>query len=474
MSAGAILLRNARVGGALVDIEIASGIITGLSPALASGGIDLEGRWVAPGLWDNHVHFTQWALTRQRLDLSGGASAAETAALAGAAVSQGEGVLVGIGFRDGLWADAPNLAHLDAATAERPVVLISADLHAVWLNSAALGVFGHSGHPTGLLREQEAFAIVDGVDAVPDATLDEWVAQAGAEAAARGVVGIVDLEMDWNFESWSRRMHGGFDALRVEFGIYPKHLDLAIELELRTGQLITELLAVGPLKLLTDGSLNTRTAWCFDEYPDSNGSRGQLELPSEKLVALLRRAAAGGIEPTMHAIGDAAATLALDAFEAVGCRGSIEHAQLVAASDFARFAALGVAASVQPEHAVDDRDVADRYWVGRTDRAFAWRSLLEAGAELRFGSDAPVAPLDPWVTIAAAVFRTKHGREPWHPEQALTVEDSLAASVRSSVAVGQPADLVVTDIDPLGATEAELRSMPVHATLLAGRFTHGG
>ena len=174
----------------------------------------------------------------------------------------------------------------------------------------------------------------------------------------------------------------------------------------------------------------------------------------------------------MHAIGDHANSLVLDAFETVGCGGRVEHAQLLAARDIPRFAELGVEVSVQPEHLLDDRDVTDRYWPGRTHLAYAFRSLLDAGARLRFGSDAPVAPLDPWVTMAAAVSRTRGGREPWHPEQRITVAEALEASTRTTVDVGQPADLVVTEADPYAVDPDALRTMPVAATMLGGRFTH--
>jgi predicted amidohydrolase YtcJ len=278
------------------------------------------------------------------------------------------------------------------------------------------------------------------------------------------VVGIVDLEMAWNLEVWQRR---ALDTLRVEFGVYREHLDRAIELGLRTGERVDELLTMGRFKILIDGSLNTRTAYCYDEYP--GGGRGILTVPPEELLPLMTRSWAAGIEPTVHAIGDHATTLALDAFDAIGCRGRIEHAQLVSEKDLQRFANLGVTASVQPEHAMDDRDVADHFWAGSTGRAFMLRSLLDAGAELALGSDAPVAPLDPWVTIAAAVTRRRDGREPWHPEQAITPERALAASARTTLAVGQPADLVIVDADP--SDREALWTMPVAATLLGGRFT---
>lgn len=462
-----MLLGNARLGDRLVDIRIEGGVIAEIGP-VGTGDIDLGGRWVSPGLWDNHVHFTQWALTSRRVDLSAASSAADAAAIIGSA--GGSGLVIGAAFRDGLWPDAPGLPVLDAVTGARLAVLVSADLHSVWLNTAALERFGHAGHPTGLLVEHDAFDVQQQLGTVPAETIDGWAREAADAAARRGVVGIVDLEMAWNLGDWQRRIAAGHDALRVEFGVYIEHLDRAIAEGLRTGQRLGELLTMGRFKVIIDGSLNTRTASTRDAYDD--GSKGLLTVPPETLVPLMRTASEAGIEPDVHAIGDHANTLALDAFEAIGCRGRIEHAQLLAGRDLPRFAALGVEVSVQPEHAMDDRDVADRYWPGATGRAYAFRSLLDAGATLRFGSDAPVSPLDPWLGISAAVSRSRDGRAPWHPEQRVSNAEALAASTRTRVAVGEPADLVVTGLDPLTAAGEQLRGMPVAATLLAGRVTH--
>jgi hypothetical protein len=230
---------------------------------------------------------------------------------------------------------------------------------------------------------------------------------------------------------------------------------------------------MGPLKVIIDGSLNTRTACCFDPYPgqDGPGSRGLLTVAPEELETLLSTARAAGIDAAVHAIGDRANSIALDAFERSGARGSIEHAQLVDAADVARMARLALTASVQPEHAVDDRDVADRYWTGRTGQAYAYRSLHDAGVPLAFGSDAPVAPLDPWIAIAAAVHRTHDGRSSWHPEQRVPVADALRASVRGAIEPGATADIAVLDRDPFAVTADELRVLPVAATLLAGTWT---
>lgn len=472
-----MILSNLRLGDRIVDLRIEGGVITEIGEELGTTeglggdeglGEDFGGRWVSPGLWDHHVHFTQWTLTSQRIDLSGARSAREAAEIV-AAVG-GSDLIVGANFRDGVWPDAPSAELLDAATGGVPAVLVSADLHAVWLNSAALARYGHAGHPTGLLTEDDAFAIHKRLNAVTDDLVDSWALAAASAAARRGVVGIVDLEMAWNLGHWQRRIAGGHDVLRVEFNIYAQDLDRAIAEGLRTGDRLGDLLTVGRFKVLTDGSLNTRTAYTWEPYAD--GTHGMLTVPPERLLPLMRTAAEAGILPDVHAIGDQANTLALDAFETLGVPGRIEHAQLLAERDIPRFAALGVEVSVQPEHAMDDRDVSERFWAGRTERLYPFRSLIDSGATLLFGSDAPVSPLDPWVGIAAAVTRERDGRAPWHPEQRITRAEALAASTRTTVAVGQPADLVITDLDPLTASGDELRHMPVHATLLAGRYTY--
>ncbi|MGH1523050.1 amidohydrolase [Leifsonia sp. L25] len=475
------VLADARLPGSdrRVDVTVRDGRIASIHPAGVPGGlsrerIPLDGRWLIPGLWDQHVHFTQWAQTARRLNVSGASSAADAAALVRrrAEADPGADVLVGFGFHDALWPDLPTRELLDTAAGDWPVVLIAGDLHCSWLNTAAFERFAPSAEGA-LLREDESFALTSRLTPSDDATLDRWAAETAQQAAARGVVGIVDLEYGWNLEVWTRRFAAGFRGLRVEFGVYRDRIADAVGLGLRTGRAVDGtdgLLSMGPFKVISDGSLNTRTALCLYPYP--NGGHGVANLTADELLADLRFAAGNGIEPAVHAIGDEANRLALDAFGALGSGGRIEHAQLIDPADIPRFAALGVTASVQPEHAMDDRDVADRLWAGRTGDAFPLASLLASGARLAFGSDAPVAPLDPWAAIASAVGRTRDGREPWHPEQRIPVAAALAASTRTRVAVGEAADLAVVEADPLAASPDELRGMPVAATLLAGRFTH--
>ncbi|MDQ7992469.1 MAG: amidohydrolase [Propionicimonas sp.] len=480
--ASELVLRNVRlVGGPAgpVDVGLRDGLVAAIGvdlPADTAGELDLDGRWLLPGLADRHVHLLQWAKASRRLDLSAAGSAAEVAGLVRTALSAGVGEVVGFGFRDGLWPDRPTVAALDAAAGRRPVVLVSGDLHCAWLNTAALDRHGVPA-AGGLVREQAAFDVMATLDDVDPVTEDGWIRDALQAAAARGVTAVTDLEMRWPFEDWQRRAGAGAPPVRVDAGFYPPDLDRAVGDGLRTGDPVAGTggrVRVGPLKVITDGSLNTRTAWCVEPYPGlgpGDHPHGVVSVPYADLVGLLRRATAGGLRVAVHAIGDRANQVALDAFEATGAAGSIEHAQLLRREDVARFASLGVLASVQPEHAMDDRDVAERYWPGRTDRAFVLADLHRAGVELRLGSDAPVAPLDPWVTLDAAVTRSRDGREPWHPEQAIDLATALAASTDGvgTVAEGRAADLVVVDRDPAAGG---LRTMPVFATMVAGEWTY--
>lgn len=491
MPQASVVLRGARVlyRDGLHDVAIAGGVIMAVGRALevpdAVAEFRADGRWVMPGLADAHVHFTQWARHRSRVSVAAARSAAEAAALLRAvpgadlrgADPAGADVLVASGFQDALWPDRPTAAML---AGERPTVVISHDLHTVWLNDRAAALLGVE---PGALREEAAFAAQIALDRLLDARAGSdaagataLVASTLAAAAARGITRVRDLELADNPAVWADRAARweGALPLRVDACFYPEHREAVAARGLPTGAVVPGtdgMVSVGSLKLFADGSLNTRTAWCADPYPD--GTRGHAAHTQPALEALVADARDRGWRVALHAIGDSAVAAALDAFAATGASGSIEHAQLVTDRDAARFAALGIAASVQPEHALDDRDVTDAMWAGRTARAFPYGTLAAAGAELWLGSDAPVAPLDPWIAVAAATERARHdGREPWHPEQALTRQQALAASTRSAIAPGEPADMVVLDADPLTCDAATLRAMPVAATLVAGRTVH--
>jgi hypothetical protein len=471
---------------------VVSAVGSGLSIPDGADVVDGRGATVLPGLVDAHVHVVQWATSRQRVDVLAADSADDVAARIKAAVADRTGeraltpdeVVVGQGFRPALWQRPPHKDVLDAAFGPQPVAVLSMDLHTIWLNSAALTLVGRGGHPTGVLTEGDCFAVTAAMtERQPVDLVDRWVLDAMHAAAARGVTRITDFEFADTYADWQRRESVAEVPVRVECSVWLPWLDAALARGLATGTPIPGpdgrpgRLQMGWFKVITDGSLNTRTAFCFDPYPevpDGDEAYGLQLVPAQELVEQMRRAWSAGIQPAVHAIGDQANSIALDAFEAVGCPGRIEHAQLIRPDDVPRFARAGLIASVQPQHATADRDVADRHWHGRTPWAYPYGALHAAGVRLEFGSDAPVSPLDPWQAIADAVTRTVDGRPPWHPEQRLSLDVALRAASggRAGIAVGDPADLVLVAADPATVPPAELPANPVLATIVGGRFTY--
>jgi predicted amidohydrolase YtcJ len=482
-----LLVRNARlvpiIGGepdAPIDVLIEGGTIAAVGPTVERPpGVeeyDAAGRWVMPGLWDTHVHLGQWTLARGRLDTSGLGSPEEAVDLVAAKVSEQPGTpVIGWGHRPGTWSREPTAADLDLAAGVTPVVLVAGDAHHAWLNRAAQAALGLPLRE-GMVAETEWFEAYERLTSLTDAGDDPASYRTTLDdAAAMGVVGLVDFEFTGALNAWRERWPEGCDRLRIKVAVYADQLGPALAEGLRTGDPLfpgDERLTMGPLKIISDGSLNTGTAWCHhpygtEAYPDHPAGAPNLDLAD--LTAHLDRAHAGGLETATHAIGDAAVDAALTAYELSGARGSLEHVQLIARHDVDRIARLGLRASVQPHHLVDDRDLTERVWSDRAERCFAYRWLLDAGVPITLGSDAPVSPLDPWLAIDAAVRRTGDDRPAWHGEQALTRREALAASVDGHLTLrpGSPGDLVVLDDDPLVGARP-----PVALTVVAGRIVH--
>jgi hypothetical protein len=498
-----LLVRNARIvplepgqhpTGDPVDVLIEEGTVTGVGEHLdrppGVEELDGEGRWCIPGLWDQHVHLTQWTRSKQRLDLTATRSPEDVLERVAAWRAEHPGQpLIGWGHRAGGWSRSASVAELDAVSGGAPVVLVSGDAHHGWLSTAALVGLGLPPRES-VLAENEWFSVYTRLDQLVRADTGHGaIRDVMAEAAARGVVGVVDLEFAQPWEVWSQRWTSGCDLLRIRWGTYAGTLDDVLAAGLRTGDPLPgcdERATMGPLKIISDGSLNTRTAWCCEPYADADHGaggehpRGLPNLTAAELRDLLARAHSHGLEVATHAIGDAALDQALDAYAATGAGGSIEHAQLVRRDAVRRMAGLPLRASVQPAHLLDDRDVVEEIWPGRAARCFAFRWMVDDGVPLVLGSDAPVSPLDPWLTMAAAVHRSADDREAWHPEQALTVREALAASVDSqpTVGVGSRGDLVLLDRDPLEEQEdtscaaAALRDMSLALTVVAGSVAH--
>jgi predicted amidohydrolase YtcJ len=478
-------------------LAIAGGRIAGgvgvHETALASPEIvDLRGRVVVPGLNDAHVHFPTWALARDELSLEGCAALDEALARVAAAEPREGSVLRGFGWRSGEWREQPTRQRLDGVTGPAPVALLAKDYHSLWLNSAALALANGDleveggvverdgrGEPTGVLREEAAWRFKERHLGVGDDEYVEAMRRGLRLAASRGVTAVHDKD-GWlgALQLWRRLEERGALTLRVWQSLPAENVGELAAVGIRSG-FGSELLRIGYLKVFMDGTLGSQTALLLD------GSGVRITARDE-LAEIVRAGAAAGLPVAVHAIGDRANRDALDAFEAtrevwqpLGLRQRIEHAQLLAPEDAGRFAALGVAASVQFSHAPSDRDLADRFWPGRTGDAYAYRSLLESGAVVANGSDAPIEELDPLAGIRAGVRRTVDARPAWHPEQAVTVDQAFAATTlapawlagdehrRGKLLPGYAADLVVLDRDPWTDLDAE-----VVATMVAGRWVH--
>jgi predicted amidohydrolase YtcJ len=455
--------------------------------------VDLGGACVLPGFTDAHVHFPSWALARRELHLLGARSLAEAVdRVARAAADAPHGTwLRGRGWRDELWpaGEAPSREALDAVTRGLPVALRAHDGHSLWLNSAGLAWAGGDldtpggvverdadGEPTGILREEAAWRFEARAEPSRPETL-QAMREALPAAAAAGAVAIHDKD-------GGRHAPELFAALRDEDALTLRVWQSLPAERLGDDDVAPEgapgaLLRVGYVKAFMDGTLGSRTARLLD------GSGVEIT-SGAALAEIVRRASAAGFSVAVHAIGDRANREALDAFAATredwrprGLRPRIEHAQCVHPDDVPRFAALGVAASVQYTHATSDRDIADRLWGERAASAYPYRSLLAAGARLAGGSDAPVEELDPLAGLRAAVRRSADDRPAWRPEESIDAESALASfttapawlageeDVRGRLAAGRLADLVVLDRDPL----EDLDGARVLGAMLAGAWT---
>jgi predicted amidohydrolase YtcJ len=480
---------------AIAGERVAGGVGTHETALPGPERVDLGGRCVVPGFNDAHVHFPTWAVARSEVRLEGTASVEEVVSRVRDALgSVPPGAwLRGRGWRSAEWPTQPTKNALDEVAGEVPVALLAHDSHSLWLNSAALarangeleapgGVVERDerGDPTGVLREESCWRFRDRHIHTSD---EEYVAamrEGLRVAASRGVTAVHDKD------GWigALRFWQALDdlTLRVWQSFPADHVERLAELGLRSG-LGSSMLRVGYLKAFMDGTLGSQTARMLD------GSGVEITSQDE-LAEIVRRGAAAGWPVAVHAIGDLANRQALDAFEEtkdawapLRLRQRIEHAQLLAPEDIGRFAELGVAASVQFSHAPSDRDVADRFWAGKTDGAYAYRSLWDSGAVVANGSDAPIEELDPLAGIVAGVLRTADERPAWHPEQALGIEEALIATClnpvwlaydersRGKLVPGYLADLVVLDRDPVAIPVEELPEVRIVATMVGGRWT---
>ena len=469
----------------------------------------LPGQAVIPGFADSHMHFLAWARRHMQVDLAGCTSARDGAIRVAefAARHPDMPAIIGVGWlREGWPGRAwPTRHDLDAFLPDRPVALWSKDGHTAWLNSLALQRRGISSltedppggriereddgaTPTGLLHEAAAGIGMRGTDLGDDPVLT--IREAQAEAHSLGIVAVHDFGEANSFSAFQvLRSHGDL-GLRVLSYLPVSELDTVIRSGLRSrfGDVWHRF---GGIKLFVDGSLGSRTAALFEPYSDEPDNLGTLVMSPDEVTEVVRRASAAGITCAIHAIGDRANSIALDAIAEAGpvvggasdLHHRIEHAQLVDPDDINRFAHLGVIASVQPAHLIGDAPLAEQAWGDRCEHAYPYHSLFTARVRLACGSDAPFDVADPLLGLYAAVMRRGPGdvREGFVFDERLPLPAALSAygtgpayiggdaRVRGRLAPGMLADFVVVSTDPFRAGPTALQTARVLGTYLGGR-----
>jgi predicted amidohydrolase YtcJ len=485
--------------------------------------VELRGRRVTPGFNDSHVHFLYGGLMLIGVKLDQARSREQFRdLLAEYAKTRQPGDWIEKGNWDHQnWPGAtlPDRALVDAVTPDNPVLVNRIDGHMYLANSRALklaGIDRHTPDPVGGVIERDAAGEPTGIlkDAAVDlvqrvipppgtATLDAAMDAAMAEAARHGVTSVqnmaeddVDPTGERDLREFQRYATKGKLTVRIYASRGLAHVDAFADLGLEKG-FGSDRLRTGVLKSFADGAIGSMTAWMYRPF-EGTANAG---LPSASLAdpaamqARFQAADRAGLQVATHAIGDRAISRVLDLYEAVeqadgakDRRFRIEHVQHLAPADAPRFARLGVIASMQPYHAIDDGRWAEKVLGHERSRtSYAWRTLLDAGAELAFGSDWPVAPLDPIMGLYAAATRaTLDGQRPqgWIPEQRITVREALHAytvgsaraefqeGAKGSLAPGKLADLVVLSGDVLALPPAELAKVQVDLTVFDGQVLY--
>jgi predicted amidohydrolase YtcJ len=485
-----------------------------VNPAPGEEVVDLGGRAVLPGLVDAHGPLMHLARARLSLDARGLASEAEIARRVGeraAARPRGEWI-TGRHWDQNLWPGRafPGKASLDRVAPDHPVALVRVDGHATWANSAALAAAGIDratpdppgglvardahGEPTGLLIDT-AQRLLQAVEPRPSETqFDRAVRECLDECLAAGLTGIHEMGVElYALASYRRLLERGAFPLRNYVAVAGRSASTWSHYRQRGPETLGDgRIVVGALKLLADGALGSRGAALHDAYCDDPGNTGLVLIPGEEVERLTLEAGALGFQVCVHAIGDRANTLVLDAFERALARAPrpdhrlrVEHAQILAEPDLPRFARLGVLPSMQATHCTSDMPWAgERLGPERLRGAYAWRSLLATGVRIAGGSDFPVESPNPFHGIHAAVTRRpRAGDDPgWQPEQRMTRMEAVRSFTTwnayasrqearlGSLEPGKHADLVVLSDDVFACPAERIPRVRPVLTLVAGEI----
>lgn len=472
--------------------------------------LDLKGRLVTPGFNDSHVHFSEGAL-RSGVDLRDARSPAEVARRVATQRAPPGAWIVGSGWDETLWAGAaPSRAILDRVAPRNPLYLVRIDGHVAWVNTRALERAGiddrtadppggkivrdDRGRATGVL-EETAKDLVAGKIPVPSRRERKTALEAAVRTAREyGITSVQDASGAEALDLYGELLRQG--ALTVRVAVWQvRNRPLA---ELLRQRAAFSALGFDPLRLritaaksFVDGSLGARTAALLAPYADAPSRLGLLRIGPGELAKLVEEEAGAGLQVALHAIGDRANRVALDAIQAARrpeLRPRIEHAQVIAPPDLTRFRTLSVIVAMQPVHVSSDSRWAEgRLGLDRARLAYAWRSLLRSGAHVAFGTDWPVEPLDPYRGLYAAVTRERWGGGPpggWNPEERLTIEEALRCYTaggayasfeereKGMIAPGMLADLVVHTRDLLTIDPRAILRTKVALTIFGGRIVY--
>jgi len=476
--------------------------------------VDLGGKLVLPGLIDSHGHLAGLALSYTRANLAGTKSKAEVMnRLHEFETTLAEDAwLLGRGWDQNDWPEQefPSRQDLDGEFPDRPVWLRRIDGHAAWGNSAALaqadrdlsgdwqpegGVIrrDENGQPTGVFIDGAMSLVDSAVPAISREVLSSALDQASQTLNALGLTGVHDPGIDRaTVELYLEKIREGKFPLRVYAMADGMNETMAWLCENGPIDDPSGRLVMRSVKLYADGALGSRGAALLEDYSDDPGNRGLLFASQLQMEANIRRVMACGLQTGVHAIGDAGNRQALDAYEKLIAdypenpgRHRIEHAQVLDPADIQRFARMGVIAAMQTTHATSDMYWAvDRLGGERSRGAYAWRSLLDSGAALAFGSDFPVEEVNPMLGIYAAVTRQDTQGWPeggWYPEQSVSREEAIRAFTLDaafaafmedeigSLEVGKRADFIVLDRDIMEIPESEIFQIVVEQTWLDGK-----
>ncbi|MDE3137166.1 MAG: amidohydrolase [Acidobacteriota bacterium] len=477
--------------------------------------IDAHGHTVMPGFIDSHVHFVDGGASLSSVQLKDASTPGEFTARIGAyarTLSPGEWVLEGEWDNDRWGGQLPTREWIDRVTPKNPVFIERYDGHMALANSLALKLAGvtretkapeggeivhdAAGEPTGVLKD----AAMDLVDrAIPPSTerLRRSVLAALDEARKDGVTSVDDISLAPHVRMYQRLLAEGKLTARI-YCITPMPDWQSLAKEGIQANFGSDWIRMGAVKGFADGSIGSRTALMFDPYTDQPGNRGlmnQMMYPEGNMLRMALGADKAGLQIAVHAIGDRANRIMLDVYTEVekedgprDRRLRIEHAQHLRPQDLDAFAGLHVIASVQPYHAIDDgRWVEARIGHERARTSYAYGMLLEHGARLALGTDWPVAPLNPLLTVYAAVTRaTPDGKHPggWFPENKLTLEQTIYGytmgsayaqfneNEKGSLTTGKLADIIVLDRDLFAIPATDIKNVHVTETIVGGKVVY--